>query len=138
MPSEQVLELVRLGEIDFVPIRAQGSGGQNVNKVSSAIHLRWDIGASSVSDYIKNRLIELRDHRISDAGVLVIKAQVHRSQELNKADALERLSQLIDSASYVPKVRKPTKVSYNTRQRRLDAKSIRSGTKALRGKVSVE
>jgi ribosome-associated protein len=138
MPSEQVLELVKRGEVDFIAIRAQGSGGQNVNKVSSAIHLRMDIHASSLSEFVKERLLALRDHRITDSGILVIKAQSHRSQELNKADALDRLSELLESAAFVPKARKPTKVSYNARQRRLDSKSMRSGTKSLRGKVSID
>ena len=122
-------------EVEFSAIRAQGAGGQNVNKVSSAIHLRFDIPASSLPDGVKERLLALRDSRITDAGVLVLKAQQHRTQEMNRADALARLNEVVNSVAVPPRVRRATKPSYGSKQRRLEGKSQRSETKNLRGKV---
>ena len=122
-------------EIEFSAIRAQGSGGQNVNKVSSAIHLRFDIKASSLPESYKLRLLNLRDHRITKDGVIVIKAQQYRTQEKNRANALERLVEIIKSVMVVQKVRRPSKPSKAAKKRRMDSKALRSKTKALRGRV---
>ena len=128
--------LVDEREVEMSAIRAQGAGGQNVNKVSSAIHLRFDISASSLPDEIKARLLDLNDSRLTLDGVLVLKAQQHRTQEMNRADALMRLQEVIDSVSRPPKLRRATKPTYGSKQRRLQGKSQRSETKSLRGKVS--
>ena len=126
--------LVDEREVDLSAIRAQGAGGQNVNKVSSAVHLRYDIPASSLPDVIKERLLSLSDSRITQEGVLVLKAQQHRTQEMNRADALARLQAVVDGVSNPPKARRATKPTYGSRQRRLEGKNQRSQTKALRGK----
>ena len=121
-------------EVDISAIRAQGAGGQNVNKVSSAVHLRFDIPASSLPDDIKTRLLALSDSRITQEGVLVLKAQQHRTHEMNRADALARLQEVVDGVSNPPKPRRATKPSYGSKQRRLAGKSQRSEIKASRGK----
>ena len=123
-------------EVSITAIRAQGAGGQNVNKVSSAIHLRFDIGASSLPDDVKERLLALRDSRITKAGELIIKAQQHRTQDMNRLDAMLRLHEIINSVEFAPLIRKATKPSRASKLRRLDTKSQRSDTKTLRSKVT--
>ena len=123
-------------EVEFSAIRAQGAGGQNVNKVSSAIHLRFDIRGSSLPDEVKERLLSLSDSRITLDGVLVIKSQQHRTQEMNRSAALERLQEVVDGVASPPKPRRATKPSYGSKQRRLEGKSQRSDIKTLRGKVN--
>ena len=128
--------LVDEREVEFNAIRAQGAGGQNVNKVSSAIHLRFDVNASSLPEEIKARLLALSDSRLTLEGVIVLKAQQHRTQEMNRADALARLQQIVDDVSSPPKPRRATKPTYGSKQRRLEGKSQRSAIKNLRGKVN--
>ncbi len=128
--------IVPESEVRFSAVRAQGPGGQNVNKVSSAVHLRFDVARSSLPEDVKRRLLARADRRVSDEGVVVIKAQAARTQEQNKAEALERLQALVDAASHVPKIRKATQPTYGSQQRRLQSKGARGQLKALRAKVS--
>ena len=133
--SAGLLQHPREGEIEFSAIRAQGAGGQNVNKVSNAVHLRYDIAGSSLPDSVKLRLLAWRDQRISGDGVVVIKAQDHRSLERNRADAVERLRALILEAAHVPLLRRATKPTRGSQRRRVEGKVQRGQVKALRGKV---
>jgi len=129
---------VRPEEVVFTAIRAQGAGGQNVNKVSNAVHLRFEVAASSLPDEVKARLLALPDSRVSADGVVVIKAQEHRSLEMNRADALARLQALVDRAAHVPRVRRATKPTHGSKLRRLEGKSVRAQVKAGRGRVQGE
>ncbi len=125
-------------EIEMSAVRSQGAGGQNVNKVASAIHLRFDIIASSLPEHNKERLLKINDQRITKEGVIVIKAQEHRTQEQNREEALQRLQTLIKSAIAIPKPRKPSKPTRSSQRKRMDSKTKRSHLKMMRGKVITE
>jgi ribosome-associated protein len=121
-------------EVEFTAVRAQGPGGQNVHKVSSAVHLRFDIRASSLPEAVKERLLALSDQRVTKDGVIVIKAQTSRSREQNQVEAMARLEEMVAEAAHVPRVRRATKPTFGSKQRRLKAKSVRSEVKASRGR----
>lgn len=126
---------IPLDEISWQAVRSQGAGGQNVNKVSSAVHLRFDIQASSLPEHVKERVLALNDKRLTKDGIIVIKAQNHRRQDQNHDDALERLSVMIREAAIVPKMRRSTRPSRNSVKRRLDSKARQSSLKASRGRI---
>ena len=135
MANNRIPFTLREEEIVFEAIRAQGAGGQNVNKVSNAVHLRFDIRASSLPDELKTRLLATRDQRISREGVIVIKAQQHRSLEKNRAEAVARLRELVDAAAHIPRLRRATRPTVAVKRRRMENKVRRGEVKALRGRV---
>ena len=136
MATKQPATPIPESEVEITAVRAQGAGGQNVNKVSSAIHLRFDIRNSSLPDDHKERLLALQDQRITRDGVLIIKAQTQRSQDMNRAEAMGRLQEIVDSVAEPPRPRRPTKPTLSSKRRRLETKNLRSQVKVLRARVS--